>query len=171
MKRLCVILGLLASSVASANDVFLSKVHTDAAPGMKCDFFATVSETNELVGAQYNCGGTREERKSFTLEEIRRGVVLFHYDPINLDAIILYGPQLDSVQGGPIVLRYLSNYLKGEYADWHATLELQEGVWTSFTSPAHLPFNDVFALKRTVLGQPVGIKEIRATWIGLENNI
>jgi hypothetical protein len=62
---------------------------------------------------------------------------------------------------------YLSNFLGGEYKDWGAEIDAQGANWVAYTSPSegHSAFNTLFAKKRTVLGQVVGIQEVQATWV------
>jgi hypothetical protein len=164
--------GALAAVAEDPILVPLTHVSSDAAPGMSCDLQLGLSPANEILGLEYDCQGSDRYQKFFPIEKIRQGSVLFHYDRMNVDVITISGPNLDAVHGGPVVIRYLSNFLKGEYKNWEATIEPLGAKWTAYTSPGdgHRAFNNIFAVKRTVLGQLVGIQEIRASWVNIRLN-
>jgi hypothetical protein len=144
----------------------LTHVSSDAAPGMFCDLQLGLSAANEILGVEYDCHGSKEYKDWYDIDTLKKGVVLFHYDALNIDVVSVAAPNLDVAHGGPFTIHYLSNYLSHSYADFNAELDVQGTTWTAYTSPdqGHHAFNDLFAVKRTVLGQLVGIQEVQATW-------
>jgi len=173
MKGLCLCLGslLLGSTALAATEgdpilAPLAHVSTDAAPGMYCDLSLGLSATNEILGVEYDCHGTKEYKDFYPVDKIKQGAVLYHNDTVNVDVIVVSAPNLDVTKGGPVNFHYLSNYLGGEYKDWGAEIDPQGINWVAYTSPSegHYPFNNLFAQKRTVFGQVVGIQAIQATW-------
>jgi hypothetical protein len=163
---------IMTSSAATARAGDLTympftRVESDAAPDMYCQLDLGIDAGNLLQGVKYTCQGSRPYEGFYTVDQLRAGVVLFHYDPLNLDVVTASAPNLDPRTGGELSVRYVSNYLRGEFQTWTGSIEVMGTTWMGYTSPAegHAPFNHLFAVKRTVLGQPVGIKELRATWV------
>jgi hypothetical protein len=145
--------------------VKFTKLTSDAVPGMVCNLQLGVSPANELRGLHFKCEGRSEGY--YTVEQLRKGVVIYHYDPLDLDVATISAPGLDAVHGGPVKVTYVSNFLKREFQAWDGSIEVMGTNWVGYTSRAqgHQPFNDLFCVKRTVLGQTVGIKEIQAKWV------
>jgi hypothetical protein len=169
MKGFVFVLGCLASFTAHADDPILqplAHVTTDAVSGMYCDLSFGLAADNTLLGVEYDCHGNKEYKDFYPIDKIRQGVVLYHYDALNVDVVSVSAPNLDVAKGGPVVFKYLSNYLGGEYKTWEGEAVVQGTKWIAYTSPdnGNQPFNNILAKKRTVLGQIVGISEIDASW-------
>lgn len=153
----------------------LFAIGTDASD-INCELFASVNEHDELNGALYHCSNKPDEYRRYPLEEVKKGITLGRgrlmtaKDPVTgrrPAIVILSAPDLDSVKGGPVKAKYLTNGITNSYSDYVFQVE-RLGHWTSLTSAenGHMPFNSMFLKKKTTFGQVIGIKCIGVKWNG-----
>jgi hypothetical protein len=163
---LIAVLGLLAGLPAFAleesNLQTILTVTSDTEPGMKCILEVMTDKTGLAEGLTLDCDGKAPRHDSYTVDQIRTGVVITHDAGHNIDVLTMTMPDLDPAHGGAVKLHYLSNFIGKSYADFNAQAVNDAGHWMLYTSAdkGQQPFNQLFSAKRTFLGKTVGIKSL-----------
>jgi hypothetical protein len=142
-------------------EVNLTKMTTDAIPGLVGNFTALIDESGDTKVLRYV--DNQGKRLDFDVTALNRGVVLMVEK--GREIAKLTGKNFDTRSGGEITLRYL--YEGGLSSDTFRTVELEADrsgeKWTLFTntSAGRTSFTEMFLKKneKPFLGI-VGIKEI-----------
>jgi hypothetical protein len=158
--------GPQALAVTESNLQTILTTTSDAQKNRKCVLELDLNPSGEMTGAELVCLGQNPTHDTYTIDQLRKGVVISHDDSHDIDVMTLSSPDLDVAHGGTVKLHYLSNYVGKSYEDWVGQAINNGGQWTLYTSSdaGHEPFNQLFAAKRTLLGKTVGIKAIQVSW-------
>jgi hypothetical protein len=159
------VLGLIAAPFARADMTErLVEVTSDAFPSNVFQFAVGTDDSGDITSISYS--GSSE---SYTLDQLRGGVVLMHNASPSRDVILLsIDSQFEGKDGGYVYIDYLNNGLTNPHGYGRFTLELVRGgvTWLPYAvsggSRADNPFGHLRFVARRFFGRVVGVAYVQA---------
>jgi hypothetical protein len=111
-------------------------------------------ESHILVKDQLN---QKEQLDSYTLEQLRKGVVLVERSGRNI--VDLRSIDVDAIAGGTAELSYLKSGISGKRKYARFTIREQDGRWVMFTDSGKLVHSIHFTTKK-LLGKVIGLDKM-----------
>ncbi len=162
MKKIFFLFAIACSLKALAIDVEMVKITSDL-PGEEDEVFRMVVEVKEDMEImafhkdKMGPSGEIEQRKSYSLDDIRSGYVMEHQQ--GRDIIILSSRDFDSYVGGDLKIAYLFNGLKGKWRSKLVKLRFMSGKWRLQTTNVDIIKKMKIKVRKWV-GKVVGVKDI-----------
>ncbi|MGK5084566.1 hypothetical protein WDW37_14825 [Bdellovibrionota bacterium FG-1] len=161
LSFLCVVAAAGVSQARADRIEDVLTVNNDAHPEMVFTFSVTTNDQGDLTGIAY--ATNHENVHSFSLGQVKKGVILMHDDSHNLNVFSVSAEEsLTAKNGGSFHLIYLVNGITHRYQYFVLDVVRSGSRWLAYTSKDRgaVAFSEVILRANRFLGQIIGIKRI-----------